>query len=67
MNLKLDLTEDCHKCGGMGYSYKDLFGKPQDITRIQCDRCRGTGDVPTWQGLQLLAFVETYKDWNEDD
>lgn len=69
MNLKLELTEDCQWCHGIGWKYKDLFGDlgTKDFSRIDCGRCRATGQVPTWQGIELLTFIDTYKDWMEDD
>lgn len=67
MNLRLELTEECSRCHGMGWSHKDLFNHPADTTRIPCEGCRHTGQVPTWQGIELLNFINTYKDWMEDD
>lgn len=65
MNLKLELTEDCPRCDGMGWVY--AAGSAYSRDRIDCDRCKGTGNVPTWQGIELLNFIDTYKDWMEDD
>lgn len=65
MNFKLELVEDCPRCNGMSYTYKDLDNK--DFTKVPCEGCRHTGQVPTWQGIELLNFIDTYKDWIEDD
>lgn len=56
----LELTRDCRKCDGYGYTYP--WGGPRAMERVECDRCRGTGEVLSANGEQLIQFLKTYWD-----
>ena len=53
VDLDLELLQSCEKCYGIG---KVL----DSIEPIPCPKCYSTGEVPTYDGHQVIYFLEWY-------
>lgn len=71
--VSLDLEETCYwasefratgdikECrDGKVWDYGGNTGVPTDE---KCPRCKGTGQIPTQLGWQIIEFMRDYRDW----